>query len=172
MKTIRKTATATLLLVASVVVSNAAPAAHMVVPVAIPVTAPIVLAAQLSVPQEASQTSANTPADATGGGVFLFNPQTDVLSYAVVYAGLSGNPTMAHFHLGAATTNGPILQTICGMPAPTLAGACPSATAAMISGTWSVPKDEVKSLLEGKVYVNFHTTLNPNGEIRGQLVPN
>ncbi len=153
-------------------VCSMASAAGMAMPAAIPVTKPIVLSMHMGVPQEASETSATTPAIANGGGVFLFNPQTDMLSYAIAYSGLSGAPTMAHFHVGASTTNGPIAQTLCGMPKPLLNGPCPTTTSGMLTGTWHVPQDQVARLLQGGIYVNFHTTLNPGGEIRGQVLPN
>ncbi len=141
------------------------------VPKAVPVTQPIVMHAVVSVPQEASQTSANTPATAIGSSSYLFNPKTRVLKFFISYAGLSSAPFMAHFHDGAATTNGPIIQTICGKPAPTLIGACPDSNSGVLAGEWTVPAQDVPALLQGKIYVNLHTTLNKDGEIRGQLLP-
>ena len=135
------------------------------------VASPIVLHANLNVPQEVSQTATNTPATAVGVASMLFTPSTDTLQYAISYAGLSSAPFMAHFHFGLPSTNGPILQTICGKPKPTLEGACPDANAGMMHGSWHLSASEAKDLLMGKVYINLHTKLNQNGEIRGQVIP-
>ena len=111
------------------------------------------------------------PARAMGVGTFLFNPKTNVLHYSIDYAGMSSAPFMAHFHYGAPTTNGPIYQTICGKPKPTLLGACPKTNYGVMQGNWRVPQADVSLLLHGDLYVNLHTKLNPNGEIRGQIIP-
>lgn len=168
---IRRLSPVLMILPSALFAANTAPAATMPIPTAVAVTAPIVLSMQMGVPQEASETSASTPATATGSGTFLFNPTTDVLSYGIAYAGLSSAPTMAHFHFGAPTTNGPIVQTLCGMPGPLLNGPCPTSPSGFLTGAWKVPADQVSALLQGHLYVNFHTKLNPNGEIRGQLLP-
>ncbi|MBK2126279.1 CHRD domain-containing protein [Fangia hongkongensis] len=143
-------------------------------PEAVPVTKPIILTANLSVPQEASQTSVKTPAVARGTSSYLFNPKTRELDFTIDYAGLSSAPFMAHFHLGSATTNGPILQTIFGKPdkpAMPLIKDSQKQDYGVLTGKWIVPKDEVQDLLHGRIYVNLHTKLNPGGEIRGQLLP-
>lgn len=122
----------------------------------------------LSSSQEVGPMNANTPPSAGGQGSFTYNKSTRELSFHIQYADLSGIPTMAHFHLGAQGQNGPVLQTICGEPEPTLLGACPAHVAASV---WKVSKKDEVALLAGNVFVNFHTALNPKGEIRGQLTP-
>jgi len=39
-----------------------------------------------------------------------------------------------------------------------------------IDGVATVTADQAKDLLEGKWYFNLHTSANPGGEIRGQVV--
>jgi hypothetical protein len=138
--------------------------------------APMIMHAMIKVPKEVSSTKPATPKKAKGEAVFLFNPMNNELSYTIDYVGLSSRPFMAHFHRGASTVNGPIVQTICGQPKPALDGRCPgmnkSVNYGSVSGVWHVPKKDVADLLKGDIYVNFHTKLNPNGEIRGQVLPN
>ncbi|MCL9783622.1 CHRD domain-containing protein [Vibrio sp. S4M6] len=146
----------------------------MQMPAPVPVTTPIIMKATLTVPQEATATSPKTPATARGVGAFLFNPKTRQLSFTIDYAGLSSTPFMAHFHEGYATTDGPIAQTIFGMPdkpAKPIVTEKQEHNYGVLTGVWTVPKNEVKELLEGDIYINLHTKLNKAGEIRGQVMP-
>lgn len=128
---------------------------------------------------------------AKGQAVIWYNPKTHVVKYAITYAGLSGSPIMAHFHLGEMGKGGPIVQTICGRPpkgnkmlgysgAPALNGhVCPMGRSGFFSGKYVLKgnphdhltvKQEEKALLAGKIYINIHTCLNQAGELRGQIV--
>lgn len=127
---------------------------------------------------------------AGGTGVFSFDPKTHTLKYAITFMGLSGVPLMAHFHLGAAGQEGPIVQTLCGQPpansvalgssAKALDGSvCPKENYGFISGSYKLngnkalkmtEAQEVQALMDDKLYINFHTCLNEAGEIRGQVV--
>lgn len=81
--------------------------------------------------------------------------------------------TAAHFHLGAAGTDGPVLRDI------TLEASCDceSTNVYTACGKWK-ESDLVQPLtgmiidqiLTGLVYINVHTVDNPAGEVRGQLV--
>jgi len=80
----------------------------------------------------------------------------------------------AHVHGPAkpgSTAN--IMFGICGAPAS--APACPNPTTFMISTTAAVDNDpatnSTNNAWAGMGYVNLHTTLYGNGEIRGQLYP-
>ena len=66
-------------------------------------------------------------------------------------------PSASHIHTGIATQAGPI--TIDFKP-----------TSSLIDGTSAISKAQVTDLTEGRMYVNVHTTANPKGEIRGQLL--
>jgi hypothetical protein len=127
---------------------------------------------------------------ATGTGTFSFDPKTHTLTYTISYSGLSGAPLMAHFHYAAASQEGPIVQTICGMPPKNSAAlgfsakqldgeSCPTGTSGTITGSYKLQGNpelkmteaqEVEALMNGDLYINFHTCLNEQGEIRGQLV--
>jgi hypothetical protein len=105
---------------------------------------------------------------ATGTGAFTLNAAKTELEYNITYRGLSGTITAGHFHTGAVGNDGPVVRDIAS------AGGAASAT---ISGTWQstdatqpLTPALVDSLIAGSVYVNFHTSANPGGEIRGQLV--
>jgi hypothetical protein len=72
----------------------------------------------------------------------------------------------AHFHNAAAGTNGPVVKTIAtGVFSDT-----------SITGEWTSADSEpltptlIAEIIAGRVYVNFHTVLNPGGAIRAQLV--
>jgi hypothetical protein len=68
---------------------------------------------------------------------------------------------MAHIHVGAAGTNGPVII-------PLVKGA---------DGSWSVPPgakltaQQMKNYQAGELYVNVHTEAHKGGEIRAQLLP-
>lgn len=129
-------------------------------------------------------------ANARGQAVLWYNPHTHVVKYAIIYAGLSGSPVMAHFHIGPDGKGGPIVQTICGMPpkgnkalgfsAAALNGhVCQKGRSGFWSGSYKLqgnPQDklslqaEEKALLNGQLYINIHTCLNQAGELRGQVV--
>jgi hypothetical protein len=99
------------------------------------------------------------PTDALGAGgmaTFQFDDETKMLSYTVSVHDLSAEPAIAaHIHLGAPGVAGPIRLPL-----------DPTAT----SGTVGPLSDELKTaLFAGQLYINFHTTLNMAGEIRGQI---
>jgi CHRD domain/Secretion system C-terminal sorting domain len=113
--------------------------------------------------------SGTTPAGAGGTGVFVLSPLRDRLSYRVTYHDLSGNLSGAgaHIHTGAEGVNGPIVKNIAS-------GSGPSGNT--VSGVWTTSDASqpltsalVDSLIAGSLYANFHTSINPGGELRGQL---
>lgn len=132
-------------------------------------TAGVVFIATLTTTQEVPVPAVTTPV--IGAGVFFFDPATNTLSFMIVYRGLSGPVTNAHFHSGVPGVAGPVSQTICGAPAPPLLGVCPAGTSGVLAGTWTLPASLVPVLLSGGLYVNIHTAANPPGEIRGQINP-
>ena len=101
--------------------------------------------------------------------VGVLNPERTELDYYVVYQGLSG-PLSAggHFHSGAPGVGGPVVRNI---------GSSGNPASFALKDTWkdsdgSQPLTPalVDSLIAGRVYANFHTSSNPGGEIRGQMV--
>ena len=77
----------------------------------------------------------------------------------VTTAGFVG--TAAHIHRGKAGANGPVILPL----------------AKTGDNSWAVPDrafisdSDFGAYQDGELYVNVHSANNPNGEVRGQLVP-
>jgi CHRD domain len=95
---------------------------------------------------------------ATGKAEAKFNTETRVLTWTVTYANLTGPALGAHFH-------GP------SEPGKNAGIALPFKTAeSPIEGTAILSEGQAADLLAGKWYANIHTTANPGGELRGQMM--
>ena len=118
-------------------------------------------------------------ANSTGSGNKIsggisFDTANSTLTFAIGYGSaagfsdLSGPATAMHIHAAAgAGTNAPPLFDLAGFH---FVAANP-AHGGVIIGSIVYPSTDVPNLFAGLDYVNIHTALNPNGEIRGQLVP-
>ncbi len=95
---------------------------------------------------------------ATGTLQGSYNKQSKLLSWKLVYSGLSGQATMAHFH-------GPAMA---GENAGVVVPLANPASAA--ESTATLTDAQAADLLAGKWYINVHTAANPAGEIRGQVM--
>jgi hypothetical protein len=107
------------------------------------------------------------------GGI-SFNTSNMVLSVAIGFGSAAGftdltAPASAmHIHGPAgAGTNAAVLIDL----SPYLFSAADPAKGGIIMGNVPIPTDDVSNLLAGLLYINIHTTNNPGGEIRGQLIP-
>ena len=105
---------------------------------------------------------------ATGQGTAVISADGSTITYIVTYSGLSGAVNAAHIHTGAAGANG-------GVILPLTAGASPmvgTLTAANFSASGAVTTfaEAVAAIRAGTTYFNLHTSANPGGEIRGQIV--
>src|SRR5262245_47740723 len=98
-----------------------------------------------------------TPSAATGAGGVIVDPTTKAISGGITFSGLTGNPGAAHIHRGDASI------------AIGLVLAADNATAVLPVGAVLSDADYAE-LLAGTLYFNVHTTANPNGEIRGNIV--
>jgi hypothetical protein len=98
----------------------------------------------------------------TGHGTLTatLDSTSNELKYHVVYDGMTGPVTAAHFHGPAAVgvNAGP------QVPVPK------SALTSPIEGTATLTAEQAKDLLDGKWYFNLHTAANPGGEVRGQVM--
>ena len=100
----------------------------------------------------------NTP----GSGLGTLALEGTSLTYRISFTGLSAPAIAAHIHApGDATTNAAVAIPFSVVPS----------TSGTISGVASLTPDQVADILNGRAYVNVHTTNNPTGEIRGQIVP-
>lgn len=109
---------------------------------------------------------------ATGTATYVLTGNT--LTFNVSVNGLSGPATSSHIHVGSAAIAGPVLLGF--VTAAVQSGNVTSGTIDLTKpvGTTaanSISGDSLKTLLNnGNVYTNIHTSANPGGEIRGQIV--
>lgn len=115
---------------------------------------PVKFSAALNIGQEKPHPK-GTKAGASGR--FTATLTGTSLKWKLTFTHLSGPATAAHIHMGVKGVNGGILVTLCGP--------CMSP----VSGTSALTAAEIADLKVRKLYVNVHTTKNPNGEIRGQI---
>lgn len=103
-------------------------------------------------------------AAAKGDATVMLDRGAKTAKWKVNYAGLSGPATMAHFHGPAAPgQNAPPVVWLSPQGQPVPANA--------IEGQAQLTDQQMADLLAGRYYVNVHTAANPNGELRGQVMP-
>jgi hypothetical protein len=99
---------------------------------------------------------------ATGEGNLSIDRATGAISGSVTVSDLSGQAQTAHIHSGLGGSNGGALVVLAGNDD---------------GSEWTVPADSVLdadaliALGNGGLYLNVHTTDNPGGEVRGQIIP-
>lgn len=101
--------------------------------------------------------------DAQGVASLTLNTTRDTLCIRGNFTGLSGGIMGAHIHDGMAGMNGPVLVDL----TPFLSG---NTLEAQLTGAAITPSI-VAAHIRGALYLNIHTAANPNGEIRGQILP-
>jgi hypothetical protein len=105
--------------------------------------------------------STEVPPNTSGASGTLtgtYDTATKTVTYNVVYSGLTGPATMAHFHGPApAGKNAPIEVGIKGD------------LASPMKGTATFTGSQAKDLADGNMYFNIHTAANKGGEVRGQI---
>jgi hypothetical protein len=109
----------------------------------------------------------------TGRAIALVSKSGDRIDVSVTISGLT-NVTQAHIHRAPAGTNGGIVFWLWERNNSRY-----PPTPEQVGRSWVNPSDEprdtpltqamVDELRAGNLYVNFHTTQFPGGEIRGQL---
>ena len=114
---------------------------------------------------------------ATGTAGFS-QPHLNNMTYGIKVSNI-GNVTMAHIHQGKEGQNGPVVVTL--FKADNATGTGP-VNGQLVGGTITNDKlegplagkslevDLAKVIQDGEAYVNVHTTENPDGAIRGQIV--
>lgn len=105
---------------------------------------------------------AETPPVTTMGTGTLeatYMPATKLLKWKVVYSGLSGAVTAAHFH-------GPAIPGQNAGVALPLNGKLDSP----LEGEATLTEAQAAQVTAGQWYINLHTAANPKGEVRGQLI--
>ena len=107
--------------------------------------------------------------DGTGMATVTISDDGQSLTWDVTYSGLSGPPSAAHIHIGAADATGPVMIPF---EPVTPTGTSGTFNAADYQSGDGLPADwagALAAIRAGNTYVNVHTAANPPGEIRGQL---
>jgi len=95
--------------------------------------------------------------DTAAHGLFKGTLSGSKLKWKLTFAKLTGPANAAHIHMAAKGKSGAIVVPLCG---PCKSG---------MTGTATITATEMSAFKKHLLYVNVHTTKNPNGEIRGQL---
>lgn len=119
----------------------------------------ILLTARMNGGQEVPAVTTNS----VGLAAFSLNATRDTMCISMTATGLSGAITGVHIHAGASGANGPVIFDLTGF----LSG---NSLTASITGS-NLTAALLSNYLKGKMYLNVHTAANPNGEIRGQIIP-
>jgi hypothetical protein len=128
------------------------------------------LVANLTVAQEqAAFPTSIINSTAFGAAVMSYNPGTNQMSLRLNLYGFTNTLTNSHFHEGAPGVSGPVAV-------PIGAGTA-NGYSTLVAGWWTgsfefpyTDGDPIK-LLTGGAYLNFHSNVYPNGELRGQVTP-
>ncbi|MFZ6018021.1 MAG: CHRD domain-containing protein [Chloroflexota bacterium] len=116
------------------------------------------------------------------GSAVLTSNQDGTYNIGVIVRNLSGPATGVHLHAPAdATQNAPVFISLCGAPAPSVVGDCTYDADGNLYITGVIGPAQLMAagvtgaqfnnyLRNGLIYVNVHTSLNPMGEVRGQLL--
>jgi hypothetical protein len=122
---------------------------------------PVAEAALTTIDVTAVGAQENPPVTSEGYAIgrFTYDSVTKVLTYAVTVNGLSsGLVTSSHIHRGATGVNGPIVYTLS------------AAGFSQVAGSITLTADDVADLEAGRLYFNVHSTANPGGFARGQIL--
>lgn len=101
------------------------------------------------------------PANASAGSGSVdaaLNKDTMQLRWKVTYTGMTGAPTMGHFHGPAAA--GANSGVALGWTNPITSG---------LEGSATLTAAQAADLMAGKWYANIHSAAFPGGELRGQM---
>lgn len=111
-------------------------------------------------PLDGSQEVPPVITDGTGSAAITFDSTSNRLSWSILFSGLSGPATAAHFHgpaLAGANAGVQVnIGELSGLTSP-------------MNGSAILTPEQASSLLEGSMYINIHSESNTGGEIRGQV---
>jgi hypothetical protein len=112
---------------------------------------------------------------AAGAAEVFVNTTTRAVSYKVEIFNMPTLTVAGHFHVGGPGVAGPIVVDL--TPPQVTDDFSLSGT---VSSSQLIPRlaqgirnfdDFLQALVGGQIYVNMHSSQNPGGEIRGQLIP-
>jgi hypothetical protein len=107
-----------------------------------------------------SQSTPPVATAATGTGNLTLNPADNTITCSITTTGLTGG-TEGHIHLAEPGVPGDLKVLLTGGPTT---WSCPTSPAHVLTTF------QMAALLEGRLYMNVHSTVHPGGDIRGQLV--
>lgn len=93
----------------------------------------------------------------TGSASITLDTNTNQLSWNISWSGLSGTPSLMHFHGPALPNQNAGIQVNTGVAGPP------------VNGATILTNPQLTDLLAGLWYLNLHTTTFGGGEIRGQV---
>lgn len=134
----------------------------------------VVMTATLTGANETPFPGLNT--GAFGSATITVNLTARTVTYAVQVFNLPSGVTASHIHVGAVGTAGPVVVNF----APTVTSSNDFSFSGVVADTAFVLRpdqgirsadDMFQAILGGNSYVNVHSSANPGGEIRGQLIP-
>ena len=111
---------------------------------------------------DGSQETPPVTTSATGTGGFSLNANGTELNYAITFTGLT--PTAAHFHNGSVGVAAGVVKNL------TIVNGTATGTWSSTDATQPFTDSMLVELLHGRLYINAHTSANPGGEIRGQVL--
>lgn len=100
------------------------------------------------------------PSAGSGEANLLLERSTNKIYVTGNFANLTTNISAAHIHVGGANRNGGV---IIGLSFP------PGVTSGTLHATGTLTDVFEDSLVNGRTYINVHSTTYPGGELRGQL---
>ena len=122
----------------------------------------LIIPLQASIDGAQANAGAGTGSPATGSATMTFDTNTNLFSWNISWAGLSGPASVAHFHGPALPNQNAGVQVdfgaISGLVSPSI-------------GATVIGAGQANDLLADLWYINIHTAMFPGGEIRGQVVP-
>lgn len=116
---------------------------------------------RMSANMDAKGQIAEVESPGTGTCTVWLDKGTNTVSWNIYYTGLTGAPTAVHFH-------GPAGK---GAEAGVQVDLGGNGFEVPIQGSAALTAEQASQLLAGKWYVNMHTAAYPDGEIRGQVLP-
>jgi hypothetical protein len=100
----------------------------------------------------------------SGSAKLTYDSSTRGVTWNISFSGLTSPATMAHFH-GPAPAGKNAGVKVWLSQKGTMGVTSP------ITGQATLSPDEAKMFEAGDMYINVHTKNNPDGEIRGQVMP-
>jgi CHRD domain-containing protein len=128
-----------------------------------------------NLPMSPTQENPATISNGTGTINATYRKDTKILTWSVVWSGLTGSVAAMHIHgLADPGFNAGVLQNIITTSNGIATPGAKYGTSGSISGTLYIDGVIFKEehLLANKYYMNIHTATYGGGEIRGQLIMN